>query len=96
MKRVQEEAKAALVKAKNNMAHYYDYHWTPALVYKLRDSPEDPIPSCCPKPPPPPVLVNDEKEYEVEEILDSRIFQEKLQLKVKWKGYGIEDISWKP
>ncbi|KAG5716191.1 hypothetical protein E4T56_gene10770 [Termitomyces sp. T112] len=155
MRRAQEEAKAALVKAKEDMAWYYDCRWTPAPVYKPRDhvyldssdikttrpslklshchlgpftvekkvgplayqlklpvglhqlhsvfnvvklfpAPEDPIPGCHPKPPPPPVLVNDEEEYEVEEILDSRVFQGKLQFKVKLKGYGIEDISWEP
>ncbi|KAG5346757.1 hypothetical protein C0989_000287, partial [Termitomyces sp. Mn162] len=65
-------------------------------MVKLFPASEDPIPGHCPKPPPPPVLVNDEEEYEVEEILDSRVFQGKLQFKVKWKEYGIEDISWKP
>ncbi|KAG5350769.1 hypothetical protein C0989_009340 [Termitomyces sp. Mn162] len=57
---------------------------------------ENPIPGHHPKPPPPPVLVNNEEEYEVEEILDSRVFCRKSQFKVKWKGYGIEDISWQP
>ncbi|KAG5734195.1 hypothetical protein E4T56_gene1192 [Termitomyces sp. T112] len=110
MRRAQEEAKAALVKAKEDMAWYYDRRWTPAPVYKPGDclhqlhpvfnvvklfpASKDPVSGCHPKPPPPPVLVNDEEEYEVEEILDSRVFQGKLQFKVKWKGYGIEDISW--
>ncbi|KAG5719506.1 hypothetical protein E4T56_gene11418 [Termitomyces sp. T112] len=65
-------------------------------VVKLFPAPEDPIPGRRPKPPPPPVLVNDEEEYEVEEILDSRVFRGKLQFKVKWKRDGIEDISWEP
>ncbi|KAG5729415.1 hypothetical protein E4T56_gene2376 [Termitomyces sp. T112] len=126
--RTQEEEKAALVKAKEDMAWYYDCRWTPAPVYKPGDmekkvgplaygleipaglcqlhsvfnvvklfpAPEDPVPGHYPKPPPPPVLVNNEEEYEVEENLDSRIFQGKLQFKVKWKGYGIKDISWEP
>ncbi|KAG5721542.1 hypothetical protein E4T56_gene13048 [Termitomyces sp. T112] len=110
MRRAQKEAKAALVKAKEDMAWYYDCRQTPAPFYKPRDrlhqlhpvfnvvklfpASKDPIPGRCSKPPPPPVLVNDEEEYEVEEILDSRVFREKLQFKVKWKGYGIEDISW--
>ncbi|KNZ74167.1 hypothetical protein J132_07691, partial [Termitomyces sp. J132] len=38
----------------------------------------------------------DDKEYEVEEILNSRIFQGKLQFKVKWKRYGIKNISLEP
>ncbi|KAG5717984.1 hypothetical protein E4T56_gene1732 [Termitomyces sp. T112] len=65
-------------------------------VVKLFPAPEDPIPGHRLKPPPPPVLVNDEEEYEVEEILDSRVLRGKLQFKVKWKGYGIGDISWEP
>jgi len=31
----------------------------------------------------------------VEEILDSRMFQWKLQYLVKWEGYRIENNSWK-
>ena len=38
--------------------------------------------------PPPPDIVDGEEEYEVEEILDSRIYRKKLQYLVKWKGYG--------
>ncbi|KAG6874621.1 hypothetical protein C0992_007248 [Termitomyces sp. T32_za158] len=45
-------------------------------------------------PPPPPVLADDGVEYKVEKILDSHLFHRKLQYKVKWKGYGIEDILW--
>ena len=32
----------------------------------------------------------------MEAILDSRLFRGCLQYKIKWKGYGIEDISWEP
>ncbi|KAG5730106.1 hypothetical protein E4T56_gene1853 [Termitomyces sp. T112] len=155
MKKAQEEAKAALVKAKEDMAWYYDRRRTPAPIYKPGDwvyldssdikttrpsqklshhhlgpfvvekkvgplayrlklpaglcrlhpvfnvvklfpAPDDPIPGLHPNAPLPPVLVNDEEEYEVEEILDSRMFRGRLQFKVKWKGYGIEDISWEP
>ncbi|KAG5730274.1 hypothetical protein E4T56_gene10574 [Termitomyces sp. T112] len=155
MKKAQEEAKAALVKAKEDMAQYYNQRRTPAPIYKPGDrvyldssdikttrpsqklshrhlgpfvvekkvgplayrlklpaglhqlhlvfnvvklfpAPDDPIPGRCPNATPPPVLVNNEEEYEVEEILDSRMFWGRLQFKVKWKGYGIEDISWEP
>ncbi|KNZ76512.1 Chromobox like protein [Termitomyces sp. J132] len=65
-------------------------------MVKLILTPKDPIPGQCPSPLPPPVVVNNNKEYEVEEILDSHLFQRQLQYKVKWKGYGIDDISWEP
>lgn len=42
-------------------------------------------------PPPPPIVVNSNEEYEVDQILDSRMYRGKLQYKVKWKGY--EDPS---
>ena len=36
---------------------------------------------------PPPVEIEGEFEYEVEQILDSRLYQGKLQYLVKWLGY---------
>jgi hypothetical protein len=48
-------------------------------------------------PQPPPIITPDkEEEFEVEEILDSRIVRRKLQYLVKWIGYGPEDNSWEP
>ncbi|KAG5350703.1 hypothetical protein C0989_009630 [Termitomyces sp. Mn162] len=44
---------------------------------------EDPISGHHSKALPPPILINNEEEYEVEEILDSRIFWGKTQFKVK-------------
>lgn len=155
MRKAQEEAEAALTKAKEDMARYYDRGRLPTpqykpgdrvyldasdiattrpsqklshrqlgpyvverqvgpLAYRLRlptsmrrlhpvfnvvklsPAPDDPIPGRRASPPPPPVIVNNRPEYEVEKILDSRLFRHKLQYKVKWKGYGIEDISWEP
>ena len=46
--------------------------------------------------PPPPDIVDGEEEYEVEEILDSRIYRKKLQYLVKWKGYGHGENTWEP
>lgn len=43
-----------------------------------------------------PIEVDGEEEYEVEEILDSRIFRRQLQYLVRWKGYGPGDNSWEP
>ena len=44
--------------------------------------------------PPPPVIVNDEEEWEVEEILDSRRIRRKLQYLVKWRGFA--EPTWEP
>src|SRR6266702_818086 len=45
---------------------------------------------------PPPDLVDDQEEYEVEKILDSRQTgrRQKLQYLVKWKGYPDSDNKW--
>ena len=46
-------------------------------------------------PPPPPIIVNEgEEEYEVEEILDSRLHYGKLQYLVKWLGYPQSENQW--
>jgi hypothetical protein len=46
--------------------------------------------------PPPPLVINEQIEYEVEEVLDSRIFNGSLQYLVRWRGYGPEGDSWQP
>ena len=47
--------------------------------------------------PPTPELIDDHEEYEVENILDSRLSgHQGLQYLVKWKGYGNEENSWEP
>ena len=45
---------------------------------------------------PPPNLVDNAEEYEVEKILDSRLFsrRRRLQYLVKWKGYPDSDNMW--
>jgi hypothetical protein len=65
-------------------------------VVKLREAPEDPIVGRHSSILPPPVLVDGDgnEEYEVAEILDSRLYRRKLQYLVRWKGYGYEDNSW--
>ena len=45
-------------------------------------------------PPPPPVEVDGEEEWEVTEILDSRMFRRRLQYLVKWTGF--DDPTWEP
>jgi hypothetical protein len=52
--------------------HFHHLH--PVFpVVKLSPVLPDPIPGQRPAPPPPPTLVDDEKEYEVEAILDSHM-----------------------
>ena len=46
------------------------------------------------RPPPPPEIIDDEEEYEVEEVLDSRLHRGKLQYLVKWTGY--DETTWEP
>ena len=45
---------------------------------------------------PPPDLINDEEEYEVEQVLDSRVRGHncKIQYLVKWMGYPDSDNQW--
>src|ERR1700680_3632287 len=47
-------------------------------------------------PPPAPVQIDEELEYEVETILDSRKFRNQYQYLVKWKGYDAGHNSWEP
>jgi len=46
--------------------------------------------------PEPPEIVEGETEYEVEEILDSKMVRKKLWYYVDWKGYGPEERTWEP
>jgi hypothetical protein len=65
-------------------------------VVKLTLAVPDPILGRRPKPPPPPVVIDGEQEWEVEEILNSRMFRNRLEYLVKWKGFGMEEASWEP
>jgi len=47
--------------------------------------------------PPPPVILEGELEYELQEIIDSRLHYGKLQYRAKWTGYPPEhDKVWYP
>jgi len=47
--------------------------------------------------PPPPIIIDGEPEYELEEIIDSRLHYGKLQYRAKWKSYSPEhDKVWYP
>jgi hypothetical protein len=41
-----------------------------------------------------PIIIDNEEEYEVNKILDSRINLNKLEYLVDWNGYSINDRSW--
>jgi len=48
------------------------------------------------QPPPPPVIVDNEEEFQVNQILDSRIRRNKVEYLVDWTGYGPNDRTWEP
>jgi Chromo (CHRromatin Organisation MOdifier) domain len=48
------------------------------------------------QPPPPPVVVDGEEEWEVKEVLDSRIRYNKLEYFVSWEGFGPDSNGWEP
>jgi hypothetical protein len=47
-------------------------------------------------PPPPPIVIEGDQEFEVDEILDSRMHRNRLQYRVRWSGYGPQSDSWQP
>jgi hypothetical protein len=47
-------------------------------------------------PPPPPDEIDGELEYEVKEILDSKITRGKLQYYIDWEGYTPKECTWEP
>ena len=48
------------------------------------------------QPPPPPIVVENELEWEVEEVLDSKRRYRQLHYKVKWSGHPHSEDSWEP
>ena len=46
--------------------------------------------------PPPPIVIDNEEEYVVDKILDSRYFGKTLKYLVRWKNYPPESDSWEP
>ena len=65
-------------------------------IIKLTPALEDPIIGQRTIPPPLPEIVDGEEEWVVEEILDSRMMNQKLHYLVKWKDFAIEHNSWEP
>jgi hypothetical protein len=44
----------------------------------------------------PPVYIEDQEEWEISSILDSKLIHGKLHYLVDWKGYGPEERTWEP
>ena len=64
------------------------FHMSLLEPYHSNDIPDRDIVS------PPPIEIEDELEYEVESIVDSRIHYCQLQYKIKWQSYP--DTEWEP
>jgi hypothetical protein len=47
-------------------------------------------------PPPESVVVQGEEEYEINSIIDSRVYRRQLQYLVCWKGYSEGENTWEP
>ena len=47
-------------------------------------------------PPPPPVQIDNDEEYELAQILDSRKYHNQFQYLIQWKGYNEGHNSWEP
>jgi Chromo (CHRromatin Organisation MOdifier) domain len=61
---------------------------------KLRKAANDPLSGQINEPPPP-VEITDDKEWEVEEVLASKLKRGRLFYRIKWTGYD-EDLDWYP
>ena len=46
--------------------------------------------------PPPPIIIDNNEEYEIENIIDSRLVRNKLEYLVHWNGYDISTRTWEP
>ena len=66
-------------------------------IVKLTPAPVDSIEGCHLHPPLLPEIIDGEKEWIVEEeVLDSKMMNQKLCYLVKWEGFGVEHNSWEP
>lgn len=61
----------------------------------LRPVADDPLPGQIPLPPPPVMTEDEDDEWELDDILDSRRYRGRLQYKVAWTGHP-PDPTWYP
>ena len=61
---------------------------------RLRKAPENPLPGQS-NPNTPAIQVNDQEEYEVQQILAVKLVRKKLKYRAKWKGWD-DDPEWYP
>ena len=60
-------------------------------VSLLEPATSDPLPGQL-QPPPPPVIIDEEPEWEVDEIVDSKFMSNTLRYLIRWLGYA--DLTW--
>ena len=62
-------------------------------VSLLEPATTDPLPGQI-QSPPPPVIIDDEPEWEVDEIVDSRLHRRTLEYLAHWIGF--DELTWEP
>ena len=91
-----------IVKEIGNGAYCLKLTWSMSCLHpvfnviKLTLAPPDPILGHHLRPLLPLEIVDGEEEWIVEEILDSKVINQKLQYLVKWEGFRIKHNSWEP